>query len=762
MTSDLFVSCRQIPGGVSHGWIKTCWMRDLCVVVVFLAIVDGRLGWSQDAMTPPPLSSIRGLMASDHQTLQMRPRVRIRGVVSSVGEGIAITQHPTPAAAHFCVQDSGVGIWIRTAAAIQQNQLSAEEPTLPRLEVGVEVQVTGILEEGGYAPAILPQGIEILGRRTLPPTPWTRMQHFFSGKDDVRRVNVDGVVQMVTDEDAFNWLVRVQTGVGHFMTRLPKEDRYAPANLLDAKVRCIGLAAVSRNLRREMVCPRVIINSHDDFRVIRPAPVDPFEVPVVPPSRLDGYDPGGRPLHRRCIRGTVTYYDDRLNLFLQEGDVGIRVKLNDPADIRVGQRVEVSGFIDTSLYLSGLRGAVARPVGGDPMMGGGRVKPLELQTLGQIPRDRQGLFDGPLHRSRCDGRLVKISGRLLSFDIANGLGPDRLQLDSGGEHLTAILPAGALQLPVGSELMLTGVADVHFSAAEQLVNFAPPDRMDLLLRSHGDIEIISRPSWWTAARTFTALMIVTGLGIVAIAWALTVRRTLAKRTRQLAGEMAIRRNAAVEFQATLRERTQLAANLHDTVLQTMAGIAYQIEACDAAGSSAPAERSEQLATARRMVQRGQDDLRDVVWTLHYLPLQEGTFCSSVERITQKIQRGRDTAIEVRGPQDFPTLADFVAGNLLLVIQEAVRNAIKHSACSRIDVTLSIPAESKTVRVEILDNGGGFDVNGRAAGGDRHFGIDAMRHRVERLGGRFEIEVVAGAATRVIAQVPVRDFDRQIA
>ena len=60
-----------------------------------------------------------------------------------------------------------------------------------------------------------------------------------------------------------------------------------------------------------------------------------------------------------------------------------------------------------------------------------------------------------------------------------------------------------------------------------------------------------------------------------------MRRTLTQRTNQLAREMRDRRDAALEFQGAMQERTRLAANLHDTLLQTMAGVAYQIEACGA-------------------------------------------------------------------------------------------------------------------------------------------------------------------------------------
>ena len=67
----------------------------------------------------------------------------------------------------------------------------------------------------------------------------------------------------------------------------------------------------------------------------------------------------------------------------------------------------------------------------------------------------------------------------------------------------------------------------------------------------------------------------------ALLWAWQLRRQVHRKTHDLAKEMGARRDAVIEFQATLRERNRLAANLHDTLLQTMGGIGFQLESCDA-------------------------------------------------------------------------------------------------------------------------------------------------------------------------------------
>ena len=89
--------------------------------------------------------------------------------------------------------------------------------------------------------------------------------------------------------------------------------------------------------------------------------------------------------------------------------------------------------------------------------------------------------------------------------------------------------------------------------------------------------------------------------------------------------------------------------------------------------------------------------------------------------------------------DFPSLADFIAGNLLLVIQESIHNAIKHANAKTIEVELSVAPNKDHVSVLVRDNGIGFDVKKRRTSSDGHFGMEGMEQRIERLGGELIIE-----------------------
>ena len=97
--------------------------------------------------------------------------------------------------------------------------------------------------------------------------------------------------------------------------------------------------------------------------------------------------------------------------------------------------------------------------------------------------------------------------------------------------------------------------------------------------------------------------------------------------------------------------------------------------------------------------------------------------------------------------------DVVAGNLFLVAQEAVYNALRHADASRVDVELSF-AEPGMVTVRVCDDGRGFVPGQQPGAADGHFGIEGMRDRISRIGGRWTIDSQVGAGTTITATVPM--------
>ena len=84
--------------------------------------------------------------------------------------------------------------------------------------------------------------------------------------------------------------------------------------------------------------------------------------------------------------------------------------------------------------------------------------------------------------------------------------------------------------------------------------------------------------WLNQRRLLMILGVAAGALLLAVTWAFTLRRRVEKRTALLAREIRSRHDTEVEFNATLEERTRIAAELHDTVQQSLTGVALQLEA----------------------------------------------------------------------------------------------------------------------------------------------------------------------------------------
>ena len=282
-----------------------------------------------------------------------------------------------------------------------------------------------------------------------------------------------------------------------------------------------------------------------------------------------------------------------------------------------------------------------------------------------------------------------------------------------------------------------------------------------MVRSADDLRILKAPSWWTTARLLAGLVATAMILATALGWVASLRRQLAAQQRLLAAEMRSRRDAAVEFEATLRERTRLAANLHDTLQQTIGGIGYQLDACLTGGGATSDATKQHVDVARRMVSYAANEVQGAVWAMRSLSLGGKSLGEALRDLVVRIGAGRDVKINVGVEGAFDDLPEFVAGNLLLIGQEAVHNALRHGAPTKVEIVLVADRGDGRIHLRVTDNGRGFVV-GRQRGADEgHFGLQGMRERAERLGGTLTITSRPVEGTVVEATVMRRDYDGQI-
>lgn len=188
------------------------------------------------------------------------------------------------------------------------------------------------------------------------------------------------------------------------------------------------------------------------------------------------------------------------------------------------------------------------------------------------------------------------------------------------------------------------------------------------------------------------------------------------------------------------ERRRIARDLHDVVLQDLAGALQGMQAARIEG----ADLDPEIEALRRAV----GGLRGAIYNLRLDGRRP--FLRSVESLIElNRQLTPEREIRLSVTEAFPPeLPDRVGAEVLRILQEALVNARRHSDARRVEVSLQIT--HGTLRAEVSDDGRGFDPASVRAG----VGISGMRERALALGGKLEIRSAPGAGASVIVEVPV--------
>ena len=700
-----------------------------------------------------PLGHIGDVRALSREEAARRLPVRVRGVVTWRGFRDQMT-----------VQDETGGSWVLIAEARQRGIWTTDEATLKAIRVGHLLEIEGITEPGAYAPGILPQTLRIVREGVLPRARPMDPARFFSGAEANLRVEVRGVVQGYQPAE-HGWTLHLDSNPGHFTVEFPNTALPDPEPLVDAEVRVTGVAVTRVNTRGEITMPRVYSSRPEELVVETPA-TPPFSARLMPLDRLLPFRPEPVGPHRLRVIGNVTFVLPGKFMYLQEGNGAVRVETHSTQEFHIGDRVEAAGFVDMARAVGTLTGAKVRRIGTGTVPPAVAVTPEEIIALNNAALDTGHMSEPHDY----DGHLVRFRASLTAFQAATDARQPwrRLLLNRDGVIFSAILlegdPKALDALLPGSELEVTGIVQLEYAPVDEPRVSLRPNRLDVILRSATDVRVVRAPSWWTAGRLLAAVAIVATAFGAAMVWAWQLRRQVRRKTEQLALEMQARRNAAIEFHATLRERNRLAANLHDTLLQTLGGIGFQIGAgeAEAALPDRAGKPIAQLAVARRILDHAVAELRSSVWALRSPPLQGKSLPEALQAVVEREGAGKPARIELRADGDFSQVSDFVAGNLVFAAQEALRNALKHGAARTISLEVRTTEKPDWISVTVSDDGAGFTPGQEAGANQGHFGLVGMRERIERLDGTLQIDSAPGRGTTVRFEVPVRSYDGTVA
>ncbi|MFY9919561.1 MAG: sensor histidine kinase, partial [Mycobacterium sp.] len=185
------------------------------------------------------------------------------------------------------------------------------------------------------------------------------------------------------------------------------------------------------------------------------------------------------------------------------------------------------------------------------------------------------------------------------------------------------------------------------------------------------------------------------------------------------------------------------------ISQRLITLSYRLDAAERAIGEDPAEASGQLAEARELVKLTLQEARAAICGLRPPVLDDLGLAGALASLARSIPQ---IALEVELSD--ARLPEHIELALYRVAQECLQNIVKHANATI--ARLSFAFDGHTARLEIIDDGVGFDTSEHPLGSDEvgGYGLLSMAERAELVGGRLNIRSRPGSGTAVTATIPL--------
>jgi signal transduction histidine kinase len=250
---------------------------------------------------------------------------------------------------------------------------------------------------------------------------------------------------------------------------------------------------------------------------------------------------------------------------------------------------------------------------------------------------------------------------------------------------------------------------------------------------------------FSAAGSKNPLAVVASVAFLVTAWVITA---MVSRVRKITEAQV-----AVRFEERLAERTRIARELHDTLLQSFQALMLHFQSVSDMLPPGAAKQAleEALDRADQAILEG----RNAIQNLRSSTSVTNELAQAIAALGQELdgragKRNRGTLrVSVEGnPHE---LHPVVRDDIYRIAREALQNAFRHAMATKIEAEITYT--ERQLRLRIRDDGTGIDSKVVATGREGHWGLQGMRERAQEIGGQLEIWSQAGAGTEVDLTIP---------
>ncbi len=222
---------------------------------------------------------------------------------------------------------------------------------------------------------------------------------------------------------------------------------------------------------------------------------------------------------------------------------------------------------------------------------------------------------------------------------------------------------------------------------------------------------------------------------------------------ELSEELAAERLRVVKV--VEEERHRLARELHDGVAQTLANAAISIELVTRRAATDVEGALADLVTLRTRLVDQQAGLRDILFALRPLALEDGGLPAAIAALAKRVDGMNGSHVSTRRMESERRMAPEIEAGAFTVIREAANNAIKTGRAS--NVAIDLYDDGNAVVAVVEDDGQGFDVAAvlQSYAKRGSLGLLQMRESARLIGAQLSLDSSPGQGTRVRLRIPTQ-------